>query len=729
MKEWFTSKQLEGFPSIPSTARRIRDKAKRENWTSRPRQGKGMGNEYHISSLPPETQEALRTQNNEESGDSNQAGTETQPVDGGKLEAGSGLAERGAVPDRTVEPPKPQRNSVHCTLPVEVDPRNDDDRIARRNARLHILAVLTDYCRQHALNICECRDDFATQYNARRLPLPGWVTELIPTVSAPTLLRWASNLKVMGVDALAGNYGTRKGSGQIDNDEELRETILAFITQRPSHIYDELKRRFPKKKLPTKRTIERWVRKWRNNNPQQLARLRNINEYNSKFRSAAGSYSENITYALQRIEIDATKGDVFLNTGDKFERYSIIFMEDVFSRRAKAFVTKNSNSRTLVQTCLRWLLLNWGKSQYMAIRTDRGKDFISAYFLGCLEELGIDHEMCTGRSGWEKPFVERLFGTNTRNLLEQLPGYCGHDVAERQAIRSQMKPGDVTAMMTPNQLQEALDLWVAQYENTKHQGEGLDGKKTPLEKWAESPVALDLSYQENQRQLDILLAEAPGSGGLRTVQKKGIRVGDGWFINNDGLQVHWIGKQVKVRLDPFSEQDTIHCFNPETGEYLFTAEDFRAKGINRSEAAKAAHEQQKEIIEEVRQLKQLRDEAPDNVIPFNFRAKTRIQTESERVATEVVEALDAPEKEAQPLTPQQEEVRTRIAQRQTERATQPNETLAQRFFRLYLVSLKDGNEVLSEDDSAFVSHCLEKEVFPSMARLALKKHTQQQEAR
>lgn len=729
MRDWYTLKFLVGKPGLPKTNRGVQYKAQRENWHCRPRKGKGGGNEYHISSLPPETQEALRTQNNDESGNSNQTGTSAQTTNGGRVETGSRLAGRSDVSDSTIEPAKSQRDNEPCSLLVDVDPRNSDDRIARRNARLHILAVLTDYCRQHALNICECREDFATQYNARRLPIPGWVSELIPTVSAPTLLRWASNLKVQGVDALAGNYGTRKGSGAIDNDEELRETILAFITQRPSHIYDELQRRFPNKKLPTKRTIERWVSKWRESNPQQLARLRNINEYNSKFRSAAGSYSENITYALQRIEIDATKGDVFLNTGDKFERYSIIFMEDVFSRRAKAFVTKNSNSRTLVQTCLRWLLLNWGKTQIMAIRTDRGKDFISAYFLGCLEELGIDHEMCTGRSGWEKPFVERLFGTNTRNLLEQLPGYCGHDVAERQAIRSQMKPGDVTAMMTPDQLQESLDLWVTQYENTQHQGEGLDGKKTPLERWAESPVALDLSYQQNQRQLDILLAEAPGSGGLRTVQKKGIRVGDGWFINNDGLQVHWIGKQVKVKLDPFSEKDTIHCFNPETGEYLFTAEDFRAKGINRSAAAKAAHEQQKEIIEEVKQLKQLRDEVPDNVIPFNFRAKTRIQTESERVATEVVEALDAPEKEAQPLTPQQEELRTRIAQRQTERATQPNETLAQRFYRLYLVRLKTGDEVLSEEESAFVTHCLENEVFPSLARLALKKHNQEQEAR
>ncbi len=58
-QEWFTAKELIHQPKMPGTIQGVIQKAKRENWQHRQRQGRGGGREYNIGSLPEETREAL----------------------------------------------------------------------------------------------------------------------------------------------------------------------------------------------------------------------------------------------------------------------------------------------------------------------------------------------------------------------------------------------------------------------------------------------------------------------------------------------------------------------------------------------------------------------------------------------------------------------------------------------------------------------------------------------
>lgn len=59
MKEWLGASELAGLPGMPGTDRAIRDAANRHGWTTRKRIGRGGGVEYHIDSLPQETQAHL----------------------------------------------------------------------------------------------------------------------------------------------------------------------------------------------------------------------------------------------------------------------------------------------------------------------------------------------------------------------------------------------------------------------------------------------------------------------------------------------------------------------------------------------------------------------------------------------------------------------------------------------------------------------------------------------
>ena len=58
---WITTQDLVGLPAMPKTTQGINFRAKQENWQRRRKEGvKGNVFEYHLHSLPPETQKQLR---------------------------------------------------------------------------------------------------------------------------------------------------------------------------------------------------------------------------------------------------------------------------------------------------------------------------------------------------------------------------------------------------------------------------------------------------------------------------------------------------------------------------------------------------------------------------------------------------------------------------------------------------------------------------------------------
>ncbi|MDX3890563.1 transposase domain-containing protein [Pasteurella multocida] len=61
MKEWFLSKDIAGISGLPSSPNSVTRLATQKGWTKRQVQGaRGVTFEYHISSLPPETQQQIK---------------------------------------------------------------------------------------------------------------------------------------------------------------------------------------------------------------------------------------------------------------------------------------------------------------------------------------------------------------------------------------------------------------------------------------------------------------------------------------------------------------------------------------------------------------------------------------------------------------------------------------------------------------------------------------------
>lgn len=61
MTEWFSASELAGVVGMPSSPQGVNKKAKQENWVKQQRNGvQGKAYEYHLHSLPPETQKQLQ---------------------------------------------------------------------------------------------------------------------------------------------------------------------------------------------------------------------------------------------------------------------------------------------------------------------------------------------------------------------------------------------------------------------------------------------------------------------------------------------------------------------------------------------------------------------------------------------------------------------------------------------------------------------------------------------
>lgn len=59
-KEWFTAKELSGIGELPNSPQGVNAKAKRESWLMQKKLGvQGRAKEYHYSTLPQATREAL----------------------------------------------------------------------------------------------------------------------------------------------------------------------------------------------------------------------------------------------------------------------------------------------------------------------------------------------------------------------------------------------------------------------------------------------------------------------------------------------------------------------------------------------------------------------------------------------------------------------------------------------------------------------------------------------
>ncbi|NPA72705.1 MAG: DDE-type integrase/transposase/recombinase [Gammaproteobacteria bacterium] len=566
--QYHSVQELSGLPGLPTTPQNINVKAKKENWLSRPRKGKGGGKEYHIDSLPVETQNhfaqlAAEAQLTKAKKSANKQATE--------------FARTLAV-----------KNSIKLTITTKRRAKITEQiaglsgsKKARAESKILLLSMRSEFVKNSKLCKTKATQEFLALWSSGQLNIPDdyiWIKDHINENLHPTTLNnWEKK-----PENIIDKHGHRKGSSKIDRQKILREFITAAIYEYPhiyiSQLFEAIESRFKctETDVPSKRSLERWVKSYKTENAQLFSAITNPDKWKNKYMPAQGTVG--VAALNEKWELDSTPADIMLTDG----RYNLIGAIDVYSRRVKLLVSKSSTAAS-VSKLMRDCLLEWGVPEI--VKTDNGADYVSVQMKTAFYSLGIEQNISAPFSPWEKPHIERFFRTFSHGLLEIMPGFIGHNVAERSVIEDRkqfserlFKKGSVIDIdMSSQDLQKFVDEWIDNiYMHNSHTGDGINGK-TPFQMVSEWTAPI--SMIQNERALDILLAEV----GERTIGKEGIRL-DGFTYIAPELG-HMTTERVNIRKDPV-DIGTIHVF--QNGKFICIAEDTRFVGIKRQEIARQA---------------------------------------------------------------------------------------------------------------------------------------------
>lgn len=563
MKNYFSAQELDDLhlSSLPSCKRLINIRAKKENWPFRARKGKGGGKEYNINDLP--------------------------------LDVKAEILKNQQFKDNTIQQIR-QEEALSALVKL------NDTQLQKAEIREKIIQEYHSYRMQSGLSATKARLSFCELYNNKMVLPDSSFRSFVNSLSKNTLFDWEKNYEAMGLSGLADNYGNRKGASKVESRPEIKEFILGLIYHHPDIncklIMRSLRVKFDRDTLPSYRTIQNWVSKWKHENQSTLLAIKNPDAWRNKFQAAAGSQSEKIVRLNQRWEFDSTPTDIMLNDGS---RHNIVGVIDVYSRRLKLLVSNSSNSHA-VTSITRACLLEWGVPE--EVKTDNGADYASKHMRRVFDSLEIKQIFCQPFTPEGKPHIERVFKTFSHDVLEMLPGYIGHNVSDRKNIEARKSFADhimgkaknrTAEYLSAEQLQEFCDNWIKNYY-MQEPHRGLNGK---------TPQSMIDNYDGeirrigNERALDILLSPTSGDG-LRTVTKKGIAIDNAYYDSHD--LALYTGKQVKV-LYSETEWGKIYVFSLE-GKFICEAFCCERAGISRAEVATAKKHLQKRLISESKKI-------------------------------------------------------------------------------------------------------------------------------
>ncbi len=372
-----------------------------------------------------------------------------------------------------------------------------------------------------------------------------------------------------GGGACGGDGG---GAGGGTSEETLDDLLAALAFEHGAHLTASHVARVARVRLHVDlslRSLQRRLAAFRKEHARDLSAVSDPDGHRSRRAPAFGRRSENAQGVIPQPnalwELDSTPADVMCTDG----RQTIVGAIDVGTRRGRLLVVPVSRA-TAICALLRRCLIDWGVPE--VVRTDEGRDYTSAHLVRALADLGITHDICPPYTPEAKPFIERFFGTTARDLFAYLPGFVGHNVADRKKIEAKRsmaarrgKDGRETfsVALSAAELQARCDAWTdGIYHTRPHAGLGGETPAARARAWTDP-----LARIADVRALDPLLAEPVRGGGTRVVQKEGLRIAAHWHIAPELGPL--VGERVGVRRDP-AEPGRVLVFT-EDGRFLCLA--------------------------------------------------------------------------------------------------------------------------------------------------------------
>ncbi len=421
------------------------------------------------------------------------------------------------------------------------------------------------------------------------------------------------------IDSRGGDRGTKK------IDKEMGSFIERLILEKPhrkvKRVWEYVVNRY-KEDAPSYTTIKRYIEKFKEKNAFLVKVSEDPTKAVSLYRPAFGQADSGVAYRNQLWELDATPADIMTSDGKRMILSAAI---DVYSRRVVVVLAESASFETL-SWLFRKAIMKLGIPE--SVKTDNGKDYRSNNFGLMCSRLGIEQILTPPYSGYYKPHIERFFRTLSHELFEELEGYIGHSVADREKLQNQQsfvakleaqkrwqeeaKSGNefakkfalkkenkgtlVRVPMSKVELENWIDKWIVMYENRLHRG--INSK--PIEKWEASEVAV--RRISDVRVLNVMV----GLSEVKRVTKKGIRVQNIYYTASELWE--FVGQSVIVLTD--DELGRVYVYDSEYN-YICTATNEEFEGKSRAEYIKATKRFDKRLRAYVKALEELRAESSE----------------------------------------------------------------------------------------------------------------------
>lgn len=585
MKRWLSGRDLAQLKlaGLPASQRGLYALIEREGWNyddrrARRRNGQGGGFEYRVSALP-----------------------ELARLDYAKRQMNA--AAKGA-----------RAACVHMASDSDMlDGRSGEE----RDARLQLVATCDRFRALSQMSTTAADDLFVRLYNKGEIEVSQWVKDRVKTISMRSMARWRSATKKQATESLAHDPAqARKGTAVLDRacDGQVRASVLAMLSENPhftaKHVRGYLAATYGEtlevvnaqgevlsKPLPPLRTVQDTVSRWREEYASELLKISDPDGFRSR-RQYALRTSLHPKHLNALWQIDASPCDVMTVDGGKNGnpgRANLYACIDVYSRRT-VFLVSTTPTAAALGLLIRKALLAWGVPD--VIKSDNGSDFTAKFIERLLDNLGVVHDLCTPYQPQQKGMVERVFRTLQHDLSVTLPGFIGHNVADRAVIESRkafsqrlgMDPSALAgAKLTNQELAERIDAWTQNdYERRPHGGLR---DRSPYEVAASAEGKV--RWIENEAALRVLLAPVPGSDGLRKVTKTGISLKGVDYYSADCMP----GDRVFCRMDP-DDAGRIWLFSEDGLSYLGEAISPELSGHDPVEIAARVKAAQKAHIAE-----------------------------------------------------------------------------------------------------------------------------------
>ena len=580
-REWFPAAMLAGQPEMPASESGVIRKAKREAWQSQKRK-KGKGLEYHLSSLPPETQAAL---------------LKRTPMANGVV--GNSVAEGSATE------PSFTYDKDNLWAHYEKKPEAQKAKAKTKLQALQTAQALID-------NGIQVTKAMATAATANG-------------IDKATLYRWHKSVKQYDrqdwLAALVPGYTGRTATAECSTEawDMFKADYLRLEKPTASAVYYRLKRAANEHgwKIPTLRTLERRIK---SEIPTTIRVLKREGELALQQLYPAQQRTVRDLHALQWINGDGYQHNVFIKwpNGD-IERPKTWVWQDIYSRKILAYRVDLTENTDQIRLSFGDLVETYGIPEHTTIDNTRAAankwmtgGVPNRYRfkvkeddpLGLFPMLGIKvhwTSVLNGKGHGQAKPIERAFGIGgIGEVVDKHPAFAGAYTGHNTTA----KPENYGSTAIPiEQFLKVLNEEVAAFNARENRRTEICGGIQSYDQ------AFNASYETapirkataEQRRLWLMTAEAirvKQDGTLNLEAGSAIGVGKNRY-SSPALHEYG-GHKIVVRFDPQKLHDTVHCYTLD-GRYIDAAHCIEATGFGNTEAARCFNKHRKQFMRATKQ--------------------------------------------------------------------------------------------------------------------------------